>query len=113
MKLIHFSDTHLGDFFHSSYSPHFTLIKVALLTKHTLDLINLMLRIVFSKTLRKLNTANSAWFLAFDEVFGSQDENRRMEILEAFHTIKEQYSQIFLISHEMKIKEMFERVGEL
>jgi len=49
----------------------------------------------------------------FDEVFGSQDENRKMEIFEAFHTIKEQYRQIFLISHEMEIKEMFERVVEL
>lgn len=27
-----------------------------------------------------------------------------LEILEAFHTIKEQYKQIFLISHEMEIK---------
>ena len=35
------------------------------------------------------------------------------EILEAFHTIKEQYRQIFLISHEMEIKEMFERVVEV
>jgi exonuclease SbcC len=46
-------------------------------------------------------------------LFGSWDEARRMEILEAFHTIKEQYRQIFLISHEMEIKEMFERVVEL
>jgi exonuclease SbcC len=46
-------------------------------------------------------------------VFGSQDESRRMEILEAFHTIKEQYRQIFLISHEIEIKEMFERVVEI
>ena len=52
-------------------------------------------------------------FMAFDEVFGSQDENRRLEILEAFHTIKEQYRQIFLISHEMDIKEMFETVIEV
>ena len=28
-------------------------------------------------------------------------------------TIKEQYRQIFLISHEMEIKEMFERVVEV
>lgn len=35
------------------------------------------------------------------------------EIMEAFHTIKEQYRQIFLISHESEIQEMFERVVEL
>ncbi|MBS4068898.1 MAG: SMC family ATPase [Sulfurimonas sp.] len=78
-----------------------------------IDLANLVLRIAISKTLTELSGASSIGFLAFDEVFGSQDENRRMEILEAFHTIKEQYRQIFLISHEMEIKEMFERVVEL
>ncbi len=78
-----------------------------------IDLANLVLRIAISKTLTELSGASSIGFLAFDEVFGSQDETRRMEILEAFHTIKEQYRQIFLISHESEIKEMFERVVEL
>ena len=78
-----------------------------------IDLANLVLRIAISKTLSELSGANSIEFLAFDEVFGSQDDSRRMEILEAFHTIKEQYRQIFLISHEMEIKEMFERVVEV
>ncbi len=77
------------------------------------DLANLVLRIAISKTLAELSGAGSVGFLAFDEVFGSQDEARRMQILEAFHTIKEQYRQIFLISHEMEIKEMFERVVEV
>lgn len=78
-----------------------------------IDLANLVLRIAISKTLSQLNGTSSIGFLAFDEVFGSQDENRRMEILEAFHTIKEQYRQIFLISHELEIKEMFESIIEL
>lgn len=77
------------------------------------DLANLVLRIAISKTLGELSGAGNIGFLAFDEVFGSQDESRRMEILEAFHTIKEQYRQIFLISHEIEIKEMFERVVEI
>lgn len=78
-----------------------------------IDLANLVLRIAISKTVTELSGASSIGFLAFDEVFGSQDESRRMEILEAFHTIKEQYRQIFLISHEMEIKEMFEELLEL
>jgi exonuclease SbcC len=77
------------------------------------DLANLVLRIAISKTLGELSGAGNIGFLAFDEVFGSQDESRRMEILEAFHTIKEQYRQIFLISHEIDIKEMFERIVEV
>lgn len=78
-----------------------------------IDLANLVLRIAISKTLSELSGSSQIGFLAFDEVFGSQDEARRIEILEAFHMIKEQYRQIFLISHEMDIKEMFERVVEL
>ncbi len=77
------------------------------------DLANLVLRIAISKTLSELSGSGGVGFLAFDEVFGSQDEERRYEIMEAFHTIKEQYRQIFLISHESEIKEMFERVVEL
>ena len=78
-----------------------------------IDLANLVLRIAISKTLTELSGAKTIEFLAFDEVFGSQDEARRLEILEAFHTLKEQYRQIFLISHEMEIKEMFEKLIEL
>ena len=78
-----------------------------------IDLANLVLRIAISKTLTELSGTSTIGFLAFDEVFGSQDESRRIEILEAFHTIKEQYRQIFLISHEIEVKEMFESIVEL
>ncbi len=36
---------------------------------------------------------------------------RCFEIMEVFHAIKEQYRQMFLISRESEIKEMFERGG--
>ena len=78
-----------------------------------IDLANLVLRIAISKTLGELSGGGNIGFLAFDEVFGSQDEERRIRIMEAFHTISESYRQIFLISHETEIKEMFERVVEL
>ncbi|MDP3265784.1 MAG: SMC family ATPase [Sulfuricurvum sp.] len=78
-----------------------------------IDLANLVLRIAISKTLGELSGGGNIGFLAFDEVFGSQDEERRIQIMEAFHTISESYRQIFLISHETEIKEMFERVVEL
>ncbi len=78
-----------------------------------IDLANLVLRIAISKTLGELSGGGNIGFLAFDEVFGSQDEERRLRIMEAFHTISESYRQIFLISHETEIKEMFEKVVEL
>jgi len=78
-----------------------------------IDLANLVLRIAISKTLGELSGGGNIGFLAFDEVFGSQDEERCIRIMEAFHRISESYRQIFLISHETEIKEMFERVVEL
>ncbi len=78
-----------------------------------IDLANLVLRIAISRTIGELSASAGVEFLAFDEIFGSQDEERRFKIMEAFQTIKEQYRQIFLISHESEIKEMFERVVEL
>ena len=78
-----------------------------------IDLANLVLRIAISKTLNELNTNNSIEFLAFDEVFGSQDEERRYAIMDSFNKISQHYREIFLISHEREIKEMFESVIEL
>lgn len=77
------------------------------------DLANLVLRIAISKTLSELSGVKQVGFLAFDEVFGSQDENRREEIMQAFVMIKEEYRQIFLISHEIEIKELFEYFVEI
>ena len=78
-----------------------------------IDLANLVLRIAISKTLNELSSNTNIGFLAFDEVFGSQDEERRYAIMESFNKISENYRQIFLISHDREIKELFENVIEL
>ncbi len=77
------------------------------------DLANLVLRIAISKTLNELSSSSTIGFLAFDEVFGSQDQQRRYAIMESFNKISQHYREIFLISHDPEIKEMFERVIEL
>ena len=63
------------------------------------------MRIAISKTLGELSGSGGVGFLAFDEVFGSQDEERRLEIMEAFHTIKEQGRWFGAISHVEALKE--------
>lgn len=77
-----------------------------------IDLANLVLRIAVSRTLGELSGGDTLGFLAFDEIFGSQDEERRFRIIEALHTISESYRQIFLISHETEIREFFEHAIE-
>ena len=46
-------------------------------------------------------------FLALDEVFGSLDENRREELLNALHLISQEFHQIFIVSHNQDVQGAF------
>ncbi len=79
-----------------------------------IDLANLCLRIGISKALAELSGSSGALhFLGFDEIFGSQDEERRFEILSAFDLLKEQYRQIYIVSHIDTVKEYFPSILEI
>ncbi len=78
-----------------------------------IDLANLCLRISIGNAIRDLSGAGSSGFLGFDEIFGSQDRERRFEILNAFNMLQEIYRQIFIISHIDEIKEEFPQILEI
>lgn len=71
------------------------------------DCANLCLRIAISRAIRDLAGGGAIGFLGFDEIFGSQDLDRRREIMNALLYLKEMYRQIFIISHVEDIKEEF------
>ncbi len=76
-----------------------------------IDLANLCLRIGISKAISELSGSSySISFLGFDEIFGSQDEGRRMEIMYALDHLKEQYRQIYIISHIDEVQDHFEHI---
>ncbi len=76
-----------------------------------IDLANLCLRIAISKAISELSGSPAALsLLCFDEIFGSQDEERRFEILRAFDLLKEQYRQIYIVSHIESIKDYFPHI---
>ncbi|MBP7273703.1 MAG: hypothetical protein KA974_07665, partial [Saprospiraceae bacterium] len=78
------------------------------------DLANLCLRIAVTQTIGEMNGNQSAInFLAFDEILGSQDEERRNEILTAFNTLRHDFKQIYIISHIETIREYFEHILEV
>lgn len=78
------------------------------------DLANLCLRIAITKAIFDLSGATQmAGFLAFDEVLGSQDEERRVEIMLAFHYLKEQFRQIYIVSHIESLKDFFPNLLEV
>jgi len=71
------------------------------------DLAGLCLRIAISKRIAALAGRENMGFLALDEVFGSQDESRREELMNALFQISHDFRQIFVISHNEDVKEAF------
>jgi len=63
------------------------------------DDIAVALRIALSRYLAELHHVHESTLLIFDEIFGSQDEERRTNLLSALRTQESRFPQIILISH--------------
>jgi exonuclease SbcC len=71
------------------------------------DDIAVALRIALSRYLAELHQIHDSTFLIFDEIFGSQDEERRNNLLRALRTQESHFPQILLISHIPEIQGEF------
>ncbi|MDD1679089.1 MAG: hypothetical protein LUO93_07920, partial [Methanomicrobiales archaeon] len=71
------------------------------------DDIAVALRIALSHYLAELHQIHDSTFLIFDEIFGSQDEERRGNLLRALRTQESRFPQIILISHIPEIQGEF------
>ena len=63
------------------------------------DDIAVALRIALSRYLAELHQVHESTLLIFDEIFGSQDEERRSNLLNSLRTQESRFPQIILISH--------------
>lgn len=78
------------------------------------DLANFCLRIAITKAIMDLSgSGHRMEFLAFDEIFGSQDEERRLEMMLALHYLQEQFRQIYIVSHIDSLKDYFPHLLEV
>jgi len=80
------------------------------------DLANFCLRIAITKAIMDLSGAAAERrmeFLAFDEIFGSQDEERRLEMMLALNYLQEQFRQIYIVSHIESLKDYFPHLLEV
>ncbi|MBK9335125.1 MAG: SMC family ATPase [Lewinellaceae bacterium] len=78
------------------------------------DLANFCLRIAITKAITDLSGAGQGiGFLAFDEIFGSQDEERRLEMMLALNYLQEQFRQIYIVSHIESLKDYFPHILEV
>jgi len=63
------------------------------------DDIAVALRIALSRYLAELHNVHESTVLIFDEIFGSQDEERRSSLLTTLRTQESRFPQIILITH--------------
>ena len=71
------------------------------------DDIAIALRIALSRYIAEMHELHDSTFLIFDEIFGSQDEERRGNILRALRNLEPYFPQIFLISHVTEVQGEF------
>lgn len=64
-----------------------------------MDLIALAMRLALAQVVTERHGSGGSGFLILDEVFGSQDGERREAILSSLRSLKGSYGQILLISH--------------
>ena len=78
------------------------------------DLANFCLRIAVTKAIMDLSGSDHRLeFLAFDEIFGSQDEERRLEMMLALNYLQEQFRQIYIVSHIENLRDYFPNLLEV
>ena len=71
------------------------------------DLASICLRIAISKRIAALAGRKNMGFLALDEVFSSQDQKRREELINTLQAISKDFKQIFVITHNQDVEEVF------
>ncbi|KAA3637192.1 MAG: hypothetical protein DWP97_01300, partial [Calditrichaeota bacterium] len=76
------------------------------------DLANLCLRLAISISLTESAGMDSS-FIILDEVFGSQDEERKELIVKSLTKLKHRFPQIILITHIDSIKDGVEQIIEV
>ena len=71
------------------------------------DDVAIALRIALSRYIAGTHELHDSTFLIFDEIFGSQDEERRGNIFRALRALEPYFPQIFLISHVSEVQGEF------
>ncbi len=77
------------------------------------DLANLCLRVAISQILAERSGGAPINFIILDEIFGSQDEERKAQILNALGKLSSQFRQIFIITHVDSIKDQLPVIMEV
>ncbi|MDZ7291915.1 MAG: SMC family ATPase, partial [candidate division KSB1 bacterium] len=69
------------------------------------DIANLCLRVAISQVVAQRTGKPPLQIIALDEIFGSQDEERKISVLATLQQLSNYFRQVFLITHVESIKE--------
>jgi exonuclease SbcC len=69
------------------------------------DLANLCLRLAISQVITTQSGTSGPNFVILDEIFGSQDLNRKRNLLQTLNGLSNKFRQIFLITHIEDVKD--------
>jgi len=76
------------------------------------DLANLCLRLAISEVITE-RAGGVFNFIVLDEIFGSQDNIRRQNIMKALNSLSSKFRQIFLITHVEDVKNYVENIIQI
>jgi exonuclease SbcC len=74
------------------------------------DLANLCLRLAISEVISTRHGTSGFDMIVLDEIFGSQDTNRKRQVLVTLNSLSNRFKQIFLITHVEDVKELMGNV---
>lgn len=74
------------------------------------DLANLCLRLAISEVIAERHGTSGFDMIVLDEIFGSQDSNRKRLLLSTLAALGNRFKQIFLITHVEDVKELMGNV---
>lgn len=77
------------------------------------DLANLCFRLAISRSLAEQTGGSGPQFVILDEIFGSQDHNRKRNLMATLAQLQNRFRQIFVITHIEDVKDYFTTVIEV
>lgn len=100
-----YSHVDLDDSYEMHIDDQGTAYPVSRFSGGEADLANLSLRLAISEIIAERTGATPVNLLILDEIFGSQDPNRKRSVMTALAKLSTQFRQIFLITHIEDIKD--------
>ena len=105
-----YSKVHIDENYEMQMDDQGTMYPLSRFSGGEADLANLSLRLAISSIIADRTGASPINILILDEIFGSQDPNRKRSVMTALSRLSGQFSQMFLITHIEDVKDSMSNI---